>query len=160
MKSPASPATCTISVFTRHAPDCPKASDRNWKRCKCRKALYIYEDGHDHIVSARTRSWEQAERFAQTERDRRDPVKRKMLEIAEEEAQKAASTKAQNITVKVATDRWLAAQKIASEETAAIYRTAAKRINSWADDQKIVNLADVTADMLDLWRGLWDQKAE
>jgi site-specific recombinase XerD len=160
MKSPAIPATTTISVFTRHSPDCPKVSKRDWKRCNCRKAIYIYEDGHDHIVSARTRSWEQAERLAQAERDRRDPVKKKLVEIAEQEARKAALKKVKNITVEDATGRWLSTQKIGSEETAAIYKTAAKRINSWAEDQEIGSLADITADMLDLWRGQWSDTAE
>src|ERR1035437_3879031 len=62
-------ATCTITVFTRHAPDCPKKDDRYWKRCKCRKTLYVYENGHDSILSARTRAWEQAERLAKAERE-------------------------------------------------------------------------------------------
>src|ERR1017187_6293112 len=160
MEKPASPSTFTVSVFTRHAPDCSKKADRTWRRCNCRKALYVYEDGHDHILSAKTRSWETAERFAQTERDRRDPVKRKLLEIAEQEAKKATAQKTQNITVVAATDRWLRATKIGSKETAAIYKTAAKRINTWATDQNIENIADITADNLDEWRGVWGEKAE
>ena len=157
MESPASPGTTTISVFTRHSPDCSRTSDRAWRRCKCRKALYIYEEDHDRIVSARTRSWEQAEIFVQTEGDRRDPVKRKLLEIAEEEARKAASRKVQITTVKVASDRWLAAQKIASEETAVIYKTAAKRINFWAVDQGVANVADITAANSDEWHRTYSE---
>ena len=38
-------------------------------------------------MSARTRSWEQAEKIVQAERDERDPVK---IELAKIEAKKAA----------------------------------------------------------------------
>src|ERR1035441_501869 len=98
MPTATDPTTITISVFTRHNEDCPKAADRYWKRCKCRKALYIYEGGRDSTVSARTRSWEHAELFAQTERDRRDPVKLRLQGIEAEEAKKEALLKSTSIT--------------------------------------------------------------
>ena len=39
----------TISVFTRHSTDCPKANNPQWKRCNCRKSLYIREDGKTQL---------------------------------------------------------------------------------------------------------------
>jgi hypothetical protein len=106
--------TVTVTVFTRHSEECPQKDNRQWKRCKCRKSLYIYSDGKVTYKSAKTRSWEQAERVAQTERDLRDPVKRKELQL-EEEIRKvqeqadvdAAARKANLITVSDALDRWL-----------------------------------------------------
>ena len=77
----ADPTTTTVTVFTRHNPDCPKKQNRYWKRCNCRKSLYIYENGKVSFISAKTRSWEQAERLAQQERDKRDPVKIRLKEI-------------------------------------------------------------------------------
>jgi hypothetical protein len=41
-------------------------------------------------MSAKTHSWEEAERLAQAERDKRDPVKLKLQKIAESEAAKDA----------------------------------------------------------------------
>ena len=137
----------TISVFTRHSPDCPKKADRYFRKCQCRKALYIYEDGADRVVSAKTRSWEQAEKAAQAERDRRDPVRQALQEIKDQEAQKLALTKAQNITVSEITERWLRSVKSGSKETSTIYNRAARRINTWAADLKIENVADVTAEI-------------
>ena len=81
-------ASLTITVFVRHSADCPKGDDPQWKRCKCRKSLYIREGGKTQYLSAKTRSWEQAERVAQTERDKRDPVKIELQKIAESEAAK------------------------------------------------------------------------
>jgi hypothetical protein len=83
-------AYITISVFTRPSAECPKFDNPQWKRCKCRKSLYIPEGRKTIYVSAKTRSWEQAERLAQAERDKRDPVKAKLQNIAESEAAKDA----------------------------------------------------------------------
>src|SRR5271170_1455027 len=63
----------TISVFARHSVDCPKGDDPQWKRCKCRKSIYIREDGKTTYVSAKTRSWTEAEEVAQRLRDKRNP---------------------------------------------------------------------------------------
>jgi integrase/recombinase XerD len=149
----------TVSVYTRHTTDCPKKADRNWKRCQCRKWLYIFEEGQDRRMTAGTRSWEQAERVAQAERDRRDPVKRKLQEIKDHEDQVAAAQRSQSITIADATGRWIASQKFESEHTAEIYGRAAKRIRTWASSQSLESLSDTTADMLDLWRGQWAEDA-
>jgi integrase len=150
----------TIAVYTRHSPDCPKKADKNWKRCNCRKWLYIFEGGVDRRVSAGTRSWGQAEEVAQAERDRRDPRKQALERNKEQEAQRDALTEAQNITVEDATDRWLKSIKSGSEETAVIYDRAARRIDAWATDMKIKSLSGITADMLDKWRGEWGDAAD
>jgi site-specific recombinase XerD len=48
----------TVDVFVRHATDCSHKDDRYWKRCKCRKWLYI--TGSRKPISAKTRSWDEA----------------------------------------------------------------------------------------------------
>jgi hypothetical protein len=111
-------------------------------------------------MSARTRSWEQAERLARAERDLRDPVQIELRRIKEQEAAKIAAEKAQNITLAAACDWWIAGQKFKSNKIATIYRRAAWRIKAWAQDQGIENLRDVTPDLLDEWRGLWATDAE
>ena len=68
-------ANFTITVFTRHTAECPEAGNPQWNRCDCRKSLYIREAGKTTYVSANTPSWDAAERVAQAERDKRDPVK-------------------------------------------------------------------------------------
>ena len=149
-----------MTVFTRHTADCPKAADRYWKRCNCRKSLYIYEGGKVSNISARTRSWEQAERFAQTERDKRDPVKVRLREIEAEEAQKKAFLKATSITVPDAVDRWLLSLTKESTKTDIVRNRVAWRIKAWAEDQGIETVREITPDALDLWRGKWARDAE
>jgi hypothetical protein len=97
------------------------------KSSNCPKTLHICEGGKDRRVSAKTRSWEQAERLAQHERDRRGPVKRMLQEIEEQEAQRISLRKEKNITVKEAAD------------------------------QGVLNLSDVTTAKLGLWRGDWNK---
>src|SRR5580658_203773 len=81
-------AATSIAVFTRHSSGCSRGSDPQWRRCNCRKAIYIYESGKVVYRSAKTRLWDQAERVAQAERERRDPVEARLREIEEEEAKK------------------------------------------------------------------------
>ena len=47
-----------VSVLTRHTSDCPHKNDRYYKGkgYRCRKSLYINENGKDRRISAKTRS--------------------------------------------------------------------------------------------------------
>jgi len=51
-----------VTVFTRHSADCPHKDDRYWKRCKCPK--WIYVERTRQRISAKTRSWEAAQKKA------------------------------------------------------------------------------------------------
>src|ERR1035437_1507916 len=128
-------ATLTITVLTRHASDCPQHVNPQWKRCKCRKSLYIYENGKVRYASAKTRSWEQAERVAQAERDKRDPVKLELQKIAEQkaaEAERVAALEASEVTIEDALDRWVRSKKELSYGSAAAYRVVSRKIRDWA----------------------------
>ena len=144
--------TTTVSVLTRHTGDCPKHGDPTWRRCKCRKSLYIYEGGKVSYLSARTRSWEQAEKVAQAERDKRDPVRMELAKIA------AANTKP-TVTIGDALDRWQGSKKAKAEGTKAAYAGTVGKICRWAQRENLVNLSDVTTDRLDKWRGQWSENA-
>ena len=54
------------SVYTRHHPDCAKKDDSNYRRCRCPKWLDGTLPGRTGRfgVSAKTKSWEQAELLA------------------------------------------------------------------------------------------------
>ncbi|MGC2528886.1 MAG: hypothetical protein WA639_14140, partial [Candidatus Acidiferrum sp.] len=57
--------TRTVTVVTRHSADCKdKTRGPDWRRCACRKSLVVYEGGKTLRISAKTRSWEAAEKFA------------------------------------------------------------------------------------------------
>src|SRR5689334_12329722 len=44
----------TVKVYTRHTRSCPKRDRPDWARCNCVKWLYIYRDGKDRLISAKT----------------------------------------------------------------------------------------------------------
>lgn len=157
------PSTFTVTVFTRHSAECPKKDNPQWKRCRCRKSLYIYEDGRKSYVSAKTRSWEHAEKFAQAERDKRDPVKAELQKIAElkaKEEEAAASRELNQVTITDALDRWTRSRKQMSRGTGAAYRVVVRKIRDWAAIKDLKYLKEVTPALLDEWRGLWGPTAE
>jgi hypothetical protein len=145
------PVTATVTVFTRHNADCTKKGDRAWKRCNCRKYLYVYEGGRDKTISAKTRSWERAESLAQAERERQlYPEKRKLQEEA---------LPGKNITVAKAVEDWLATIKYKEQRTLTIYMRAGRRLVAWAAEQKIKNFADIIPAKLGQWQSTWGKEA-
>ncbi|MGO8734704.1 MAG: hypothetical protein ACLQVM_18165 [Terriglobia bacterium] len=117
--------------------------------------------------SANTRSWERAEELANAERNKRDPVKRRLQEIADHEAAKAAkeavrstAMRVQNITVDNALERWKATHKDVKEGTRKVHKTFIQKVGAWAKRQGILYLRDITPDLLDEWRGQWSKEAE
>jgi hypothetical protein len=146
----------TITVFTRHAPTCPKNGAPQWKRCNCRKSLYIHENGHRRYVSAKTRSWEKAEEFAEQERKARDPIEIQLREIAEQEAareaEREAAREAKNMTIEEALARWTAGMKKQSAPTQDAYQTFVRKMLKWEELQNLAYLRDVPPAMLDEWR--------
>jgi site-specific recombinase XerD len=159
------PSTTTVTVFTRHGTykgvKCPKI-DPQWKRCKCRKSLYIYENGRVTNLSARTRSWEEAEKFAQAERDKRDPRNIELARIEEAEAAKRAAEIAKlgkRTTVIDALAGWLGTKKSPSKSSATTYKTFVRKVKDWAEAQGIVFMDEVTKLALGQWRSAWSPTA-
>jgi site-specific recombinase XerD len=154
------PKTQTVSVYTRHSADCPKRDDPHWKRCACFKYLYLLKDGKNKTLSAKTRSWTQAEQQAQDIRDRWDPVKQKLLELEErKQAQEVGE-----VTIAYALERWLTSVEADSdsgnEHTHSKYQTAAKQIGAWARANNLIRLSQITPDVIDQWKSAWSPKAK
>jgi hypothetical protein len=78
---PRSNGNKTVAVYTRHKPSCPNKGNPYWRKCRCRKYLYIYANGTSRQISAKTRSWEKAEDEAQKIRDSLDPTKQLQREL-------------------------------------------------------------------------------
>jgi integrase/recombinase XerD len=165
--------TLTVKVFTRHSKQCSKHDDPLWRKCDCRKSLYIYDRGAVRYQSARTRSWAKAESRAREEMDARDPVKQALRAIEEEkkrikEAEEArlaaeearrAEALAQRITVEAALDEWLAGLPKKSRSRTVQFRALASKLKSWAREHGIVHLVEIKSPQLYAWRGSWSSKA-
>jgi site-specific recombinase XerD len=149
--------TETVKVYTRHTPDCPRADEPQWRRCNCRKYLYVYRHGKDRSISAKTRSWERAERKAREIMDSWDPVRRLQRELEQQRKQAEA---AGETPLEYALDRWVESKSKKNEETHSKYRTVAKKMKAWARTRNVVVLADVTTDALDEWRSQWSPTAK
>jgi integrase/recombinase XerD len=149
--------TETVRVYTRHTPECPRVDDPQWRRCKCRKYLYIYKDGKDRAISAKTRSWEVAERKAREITDAWDPLRRLQRELEQKNKQVRNSNE---VTLEYALERWVDSKSKKNEETHSKYKTVSKKISSWAATEAITKLNEITTDSLDQWRSQWSLAAE
>ena len=54
--------TPVVTIFVRHSIDCRFRDDETFKQCKCRKHLRWSHAGKQYRQSAKTRTWEQAEK--------------------------------------------------------------------------------------------------
>jgi integrase/recombinase XerD len=65
--------TPVVTVFVRHKPQCPRAGEEFHKNCKCRKHLRWSYGGKQFRQSAKTKSWEEAEKEKRRIEDKFDP---------------------------------------------------------------------------------------
>jgi len=100
---------------------------------------------------------------AQAERELRDPVKAKLREIEEKEAEKRsreAERIANRAKVEDAVSDWLASHKAPAVSTANTHKIFAQKVSRWAAEQGVEYLDDMSKQMLDKWRGGWSSTAK
>ncbi len=110
-------------------------------------------------MSAKTRTWADAETVAQAERDKRNPVKRELQKIAESEAAKHAAELSKVKPLGDALEQWLTGNKTQGETSVTAYRSTTRKIQRWAARVGVEYVSDVTPAMLDEWRGSWGPSA-
>ncbi len=65
-----------LNVYSRHSANCDHADNMQWRRCRCPKWVRgVLPNGLALRESAKTRSWEQAERFARKMEADADPTR-------------------------------------------------------------------------------------
>ncbi len=131
-----------VTVYPRHSKKCPKRNEKNashYKRCNCPKWLRWGKDGKK---SAKTRSWEVANKAAR---------------LLEEELNLKAMgmeplKKADHITTESAVDLYLKdmAQRGIKDHSKA--RRMFSRLRDYANEQDVILLKDVSARLLTEWR--------
>ena len=144
----------TVKVYTRHTRGCPKGDRPDWARCNCVKWLYIYRNGKDKLISAKTRSWERAEQKAREVRDSFDPIKQLQSQL--EAKGQAATTQ---IEVAVAVEHFLAevARLNRAEATQAKYSLTLGRLLKWcaAQTPPLSFMSDLEVATLRRWIHSW-----
>src|SRR5437762_14073438 len=93
------PTTSTVKVQLRHSIDCKQRHKGvDFKGCRCPKILRLYDgggSGANRRITAKTRSWEEAEKQAQAYRDALDPVRAELNRLkSEKERQRVPIEKA------------------------------------------------------------------
>ncbi len=138
---------------------------QDYKECNCRKSIYVYENGKDRLISAKTRSWKKAEQMAQAEMDKRDPFKQRLKEIERiVEAGLTAMVTAQaakSMTVEEGTSLWVSAKAkdVRTASSTRTHKSVANRIREWAEAHNIKTFPQITRIDLDKWRGKWSPDA-
>jgi len=166
----------TVSVITRHAKGCKdrkKGSD--WKKCNCRKAILVYEgggSGKNRRISAKTRSWEKAEKAAQEIRDSFDPdkVELKRLRAAKEREQKsivdAVALYIADLIARLGDNGTVAMARSlfghVDPESKAIVKNG--RLFDWLDKlpatERPTYIADFSPALVTAWRSAWDFQSD
>ena len=157
-----------ISVYVRHSADCSMKNNPFWKRCKCRKWLYINHNGKRTQTSARTRSWERAE-------EARRKLEQQLLgskapQPAEEssaprftgqipEADRRSSAQRVSCSLKDAVTKFLAAKKAENLADATISKLTTifqKQLLAWAAGEGIRDVEEIGIAELETFRNSWE----
>src|SRR2546426_1227923 len=171
MDTTPAPTTYTARVVVRHAATCKdKARGSDWRKCKCRKSLLVYDgggSGGNRHISAKTRSWEKAEEEKQKWLDRFDPEKQELKRLRAEKERK-------QVRIEDAVALYLAdmAARLGDNGTCAMARSllgdvdpTTKAVRSdghlfrWLAtlprEQRPAYIAEITPAHLTAWRASW-----
>jgi integrase/recombinase XerD len=137
-----------VRVYPRHSKECPKRKEENasqYKRCNCPKWLRWGKDGKR---SAKTRSWEVANKAARKLEEELD-LKAMGIEPPK---------KVDHTTIESAADLYLndMAQREIKDPSKA--RRMLARLRDCANARQVILLKDITARLLTEWRGTWTFK--
>ena len=136
----------SITIFVRHAADCPHQGDEFYKRCNCRKHLRWTSDGRQCRRTAKSRSWQQAERA------------KRELEMQFDAAESKRPIEPNlATTVEQAIEAFLAEKTggMKSKNTIGKYRLTLQRFQDFCTARGILFLREVTLEHLSGWRAGW-----
>jgi integrase/recombinase XerD len=142
----------TVSVYTRHASDCPKRDDKDWKRCSCMKSLYVFQCGRDFRLSAKTRSWEKADKLRDEVEDAFDPVKIELRNLKDRQ-------QSNRVPIAYAVEQYLSdarARNLRPSTLRRLKRIFLKGMQPWVEARGFQYLDEVTTPLLTQWRATWE----
>jgi integrase len=171
MEESVKPEARTVKVQVRHSPKCKdKHRGTDWRRCRCRKILRVYEGGGpgaNRRITTKTRSWEEAERQAEELRESWDPIKSELKRLK-------ADKESKNVTIESAVALYIAdmVARLGDKGTVGMARSLFGHIAPeskdvekpghlflWLDKippgSRPKNIADLTTSLLTQWRTSW-----
>jgi integrase/recombinase XerD len=136
------PVIMGLFVYARHTADCPNRDDRFWRRCRCPKWIRGTISGKSIRRTAKTRSWERAEaELRQIEASECPPIR-----------------KADKVTIKEAVEAFLEDERsrhLSNTTTGQSKTLLEQQLVSWAAQQSLFFLEELTAPILSRFRATW-----
>jgi integrase len=134
-----------LSVYARHSQDCEHRDDINWRRCRCTKWIQgVTADGRGPIhVTAKTRSWEQAEATARQMEYPADPTEPQI---------KPAITIAEAVSSFRADEDGRCLEKTTVAQSKSLFEI---QLLGWAKERGLVLLNELTTPELMKFRASW-----
>lgn len=137
-----------LSVYTRHAQECDHRDDINWRRCRCPKWIQgIGNNGRPLRVTAKTRSWEQAETRAREMESAPDPSKPQI---------KAAITIVEAVSSFRADEDGRCLEKTTVAQSRSLFE---HQLFHWAVERGLTLLTELTTPELTKFRASWGNGA-
>jgi hypothetical protein len=136
-----------VTVYPRHSKKCQRNKDksaRQYRRCKCPLWLEWNEDGSQFRKSAKTRTWEIANKAARTLEEKLD-----LKAIGMEPPKKA-----DHISIQSAVDLYLKDMDQRGIKDKSKARRMLFGLRDYANGKNVILLKDVTARLLTEWRSL------
>src|SRR5579871_4595090 len=121
------PGAPIITIFVRHSAACKYKGDEFEKRCRCPKHLRWTQDREQHRVSARTRSWAEAE---DKKREIEDQLAGRVPDVKAEEAQR---------TVQAAVDAFIKDKEVqgVTPSVRGKYRRELDRLREYCEARRV-----------------------
>ncbi len=133
-----------LSVYARHAHECDHRDDINWRRCRCPKWIQgISGDGRPLRVTAKTRSWEQAEARARQMEYAADPNKPQI---------KPAITIVESVSSFRADEDGRCLEKTTVAQSRSLFEN---QLLNWAVERGLTLLTELTTPELTKFRASW-----
>jgi integrase/recombinase XerD len=139
------PGAPVITIFVRHGADCKYRGDEFCKRCSCPKHLRWSQDRKQHRVSAKTRSWAEAE---ERKRTIEDQLAGRAPEVTPEESTR---------TVQDAVDIFLKDKKVQGV-TASVtgkYTRELARLREYCEANRVFTVQGITRELLTGFCATW-----
>jgi integrase len=136
-----------LNVYTHHSEECDHRNDMSWRRCRCPKWLRgVLPNGRNLRTSAKTRSWEQAEKYARRLEAENDPLR-------EDEARSTAPAAIREAVQLFLDDQAACGLESTSQKK---YRTVLKnQLLVWMEQHKITRLDQIMPADLTRFRAGW-----
>jgi hypothetical protein len=133
-----------LSVYTRHSQECDHRDDINWRRCRCPKWIQgVTVDGGPLRVTAKTRSWEQAEARARQVESAADPNKPQV---------KPAITIVEAVSSFRADEDGRCLEKTTVAQSRSLFEV---QLLTWAKERSLILLTELTTPELTKFRASW-----